>query len=221
MGKILKYKLVSLVILCCFYPNVMPAQNQDIEKKESYGWGFSWKWGYSQFFPFNDFSHYLKWGAGVHMGMDILCERFEFGFSINANFAKSKRDFIINNNNIKEKDKVEVDMLGFSLSYAVLYNDYLKISPLAGTVWGALFNDEISRAKRIEYKFTGTIGFQVEYYPLGNFSLGGLTGGLCIPFYFKYNYCLPRRYTNEINSGMHFVTIGLSILYFKSNDRKR
>jgi hypothetical protein len=54
-------------------------------------------------------------------------------------------------------------------------------------------------------------------------SLGrGLTYGLCfLPLYIKYNYCFPRRYTNEINSGMHVVAIGLKLLYFKDEDKYR
>ena len=214
-----KYKLLSILILCCFYSNITSAQNQDIEKKSQPGWGFSMKFGYSQFLPFNDFSHYLKWGTGgMHVGMDIICGRSEFGFSANGVTSKAKKDFIINYANIEENDKVDVQMFGFSFSYAVVYNDFLKISPLVGTAKGALYNEEISRAKRIENKFTGTIGFQIEYRPLEH-SLGGLTGGLCMPWYLKYNYCFPRRYTNEINSGMHFITIGLSIWYLKDDDK--
>ena len=207
MGKI-KYILLSTLILCCFYPNILSAQNQNVEKKNQYSWGFSWKFGYSQFMALNDFSYYLKGGAGIQTEMDILYKRFEFCASTNPSFTRAKNNFTLNNNTVNINDKVEVGMAGFSVSYAIVYNDYLKISPLAGTVWCSLTKNENTRTKNI---FTETIGLQIEYNFGGVGALGGLTGGLCLPLYLKYNYCFPQKYGNEINSGMHFITIGLGI----------
>jgi hypothetical protein len=161
----------------------------------------------------NDFSRYLKGGAGIQTEINILYKRFEFGVSTSPGFTKVKNDFTLNNNPVNINDKVEVDMGGFSASYAVVYKDYLKISPLAGAVWCSLTKDENAQTKNI---FTETIGLQIECNYVT--SLGGLTGGLCLPLYLKYNYCFPQRYSNEINSGMHFITIGLGI-YAKGNDK--
>ena len=91
---------------------------------------------------------------------------------------------------------MEVDMIGFSAYYAVLYTDHLKISPLAGIVWCSLFKN----GNRPQYIFTETVGLQIEPSVIILFGL---------PLYLKYNYCLPQRYCNKINSGTHFISIGL------------
>ena len=196
-----KIKCISLpiLILCCFYSNISSAQN--VEKQNHNDWELHWKFGYSQFMALNDFSRYLKGGAGVQTEIGVPYKKFEFSASVNANFPKAKNDFILNNNIVNINDKMEADMVGFSAYYAVLYTDYLKISPITGIVWCSLFKDE----NRPQYIFTETIGLQIEsHVNIGN--------GSRLPIYLKYNYCFPQRYGNEINSGMHFISIGFILV---------
>jgi len=81
-------------------------------------------------------------------------------------------------------------------------------------VWGSLMKNDNTRTKNL---LTPTVGLQFEFG--SKYSVGGFTGGAACPLlYLKYNYCFLRRYTNEINSGMHFITIGLGI-YYNSHDK--
>jgi len=203
MGKI-KYISLSVLILCCFYPNTSSAQN---------GWGFIWNFGYSQFIPFNDFSRYMRGGAGMEVEMGIIYRKFEFCAFTSPHSVKAQKEFTSNNHPIAVNDKLEGGMAGFYVSYAVVYKDYLKASPLVGVGWSG-FSKKDTPEKNL---FTGTVGLQIKSTFVT--SLGGLTGGLCVPLYLKYNYCFPRKYSNEINSGMHFISIGLG-LYIKDDDKK-
>lgn len=195
--KNIKYIFLFILILCCFYPNVSSAQNQNIEKKYDNDEEVILKFGYSQFLTLNDFSRYLKGGAGIQMKIDVPYKRFVFCASENLGFPKAKSDFILNNNTVNVNDKMQVSVAGFSTSYAILYTENLKISPLAGIGWCALSKNDNSRPKNI---FTETVGFQIESRAI---TLARL------PLYLEYNYCFPKKYSNEIHSGMHFISIGV------------
>lgn len=213
----LKY-MVLFVLWSYYLPSILIAQNQNVEKRNYSGWGFSWKFGYSQFMVVDDFSRYLKWGAGMQMEINVLYKRLGICALVTGSYTKAKEDIIIGKglnsgySTINVNDKFKVFMNGFSLSYAVVQNRYLKISPFAGIAWCALYKDKDVRTK---YKFTETTGLQFEYNFGGKYSVGGFTGGLCSVLYLKYNYCFPRRYHNEIHSGMHFITLGLGMHYKK------
>lgn len=209
-----KHIFLSISMLCWFCTNILTAQ--DIEKEKHSGWGFTAGGGYSQLIASGNFSQYLKGRAGAQIHLSALYKRFEFSLSINSNFTRAKKDFILNNNPVSINDKIEVTTPALSAYYAVIYKDYLTISPHAGISWASLEQGKDIKPKNL---LTPSVGFQIQHYGLGESSLGrGLTYGLCIPLYLKYSYCFPRRYTNEIRGGMHIIAIGLK-LYIKDEDK--
>lgn len=212
--KIFKNRIfVSILMLCWLYPNTSSAQAT--EKKEHLGWGFSCGLGYSHLIATGNFYNYMKGGMGLQFDINALYKRFEFNFSLNGHFTKVKKDFILNNNPMSKNDIILTSTLGLLASYAIVYNDYLKISPHAGISWCELApNDENLSPKSL---FTPAIGLLIQYNSMVT-SLGGLTNGFCAPYYLKYNYCFPRKYTTDINSGMHIISIGFKLLY-KDRDK--
>ena len=179
------------------------------------GHGMSFGAGIAYCMPVGNLSSFLKNTTGYQVQLAFLLKRLTIEGCVSGYLAKSQSEFSVGTAHLPLQSPLEFYTVGIQASYAVVYSDYWRISPLIGPGWNALLRQDSSISGN---RLTGVIGVKAEFNLFGRTNLGGLTSGLVLPIYCKYLYAMPIALAPNLTGGAHYVSVGMEI-YIKEGDK--
>ena len=179
------------------------------------GHGVSFGGGIAYCMQTGNLSYLLKNTTGYQVQLAWLMKRLAIEGCVSGYTTKSPSEFSLGTEHVPRQSTLEFYTVGIQASYAVVYSDYWRISPLIGPGWNALLRQDSSISGN---RLTGVIGVKAEFNLLGRTNLGGLTSGLVLPIYCKYLYAMPIALAPNLTGGAHYVSVGMEI-YIKEGDK--
>ena len=168
------------------------------------GHGVSFGAGIAYCMPTGNLSSLLKNSTGYQVQLAWLMKRLAIEGCVSGSISTTKSEFALGAERVPFPSPFEFYTVGIQASYAVVYSDSWRISPLIGPGWSAFLRQDSSISGN---RLTGVIGVKAEFNVFGRTNLGGLTSGLVLPFYCKYLYAMPVALAPNLTGGSHFFSV--------------
>ncbi|MDR3001332.1 MAG: hypothetical protein LBU89_08725 [Fibromonadaceae bacterium] len=170
----------------------------------------NWKKGVDFFIGYGIFTEELSNnytnGVPLGYGFDICYKRLELYLRGYVGFHKTKEDFEYSTGVYEKGLAISVLLFESSLGFAVINNDYFKISPFFGV--GSISTDVPSEPYTKKPKELEEISMETFTYITGF----NLDVGTDIFLRLRYGYVMPnfsKKY--NVSGNMHYITIGLGL----------